>query len=132
ETYRWAHDARGSEYFASFWLQLVRYLSRAKLLATGGVELATDKDEYRLAEPVSLRVRFFDDRMAPAADDGVTVVVEQESAGRRRITLHRDSANRGLFYGLATNLPKGQYRAWLAEPATTDNPAATRFTVQAA
>lgn len=132
ETYRWAHHPAGDQYYQTFWLQTVRYLSRAKLLGTGrAAELTTDRESYRLGDPVTLRARFLDDRLAPESDDGVTVVLEQQGGSRRRVVLHRDTASRGLFLGLSSDLGEGNYRAWLAEPVTTQQPPSTRFTVQA-
>ncbi len=58
-------------------MQTIRYLCRSKLADAGrSATLTTDRREYAQGEPVRLRVRFADERLAPAEDDGVTVVVE--------------------------------------------------------
>ena len=89
ETYRWRYRV-GDTYFARYWIQSIRYLCRAKLLAAGrAAELATDRDEYRRGEAVELRVRFLDDSLAPQADDGVLVVLQREGGERRNVTLRR-------------------------------------------
>ena len=62
--------------------------------------LTTDRREYRRGESVRLRVRFADERLAPAEDDGVTVVLEHQGHKTRRIQLHRSTAGRGMFEGL--------------------------------
>lgn len=132
ESYRWARHPQTERYHARYWTQLIRYLSRSKLLeGTRAVELATDRVEYRRGETVRLRVRFFDDRLAPEADDGVRVMLEHDSGTRRQITLRRDAASRGIFEGLASNLADGAYRAWVAVPTLPDTPPSQRFTVVA-
>ncbi len=132
ESYRWARHPQTERYHAQYWTQLIRYLSRSKLLeGTRAVELATDRVEYRRGETVRLRARFFDDRLAPEADDGVRVMLEHDSGTRRQITLRRDAASRGIFEGLASNLAEGAYRAWVAAPTLPDTPPSQRFTVVA-
>ncbi|NLF68524.1 MAG: hypothetical protein GX575_05645 [Candidatus Anammoximicrobium sp.] len=132
ETYRWARHPGGERYYARYWLQMLRYLSRAKLLEGGRLaELTADRTEYRRGETVRLRARFFDDRLAPSSDDGVTVLLESEGNQRRQLTLHRDAASRGVFEGLAGNLPDGKYRAWIATPALAGQPPSQRFAVVA-
>lgn len=132
ETYRWARHPGGEGYYARYWIQTLRYLSRAKLLEGGRLaELTTDRTEYRRGETVRLRARFFDDRLAPSSDDGVTVLLESEGNKRRQLTLHRDAVNRGVFECLAGNLPDGQYRAWIATPTLSGQPPSQRFAVVA-
>jgi uncharacterized membrane protein len=130
ETYRWSQHPQGEQYYARYWLQTIRYLSRSKLLGTSrNVEISSDQEAYRFGEAVRLRVRFFDDRMAPDADDGVVVVMEQEGGSRRRFQLRRDAGKRGVFVGLITRLPEGDYRVWVAAPSGDAQPPATRFTI---
>jgi hypothetical protein len=47
------------------------------------------------------------------------------------VTLRRDAARRGVFEGLATDLPEGQYRAWVATPTLEGKPPSQRFSVTA-
>jgi hypothetical protein len=132
ETYRWARHPQGERYFARYWVQTLRYLSRSKLLQGNRVaELTCDRREYRRGEPVRLRVRFVDDRLAPVRDDGVTVVLEREGSKRRQLTLSRDDISRGVFEALAGDLPEGRYRVWLAVPTLEGQPPSQRFTVLA-
>jgi hypothetical protein len=117
ETHRWRWRV-GDVYFARYWLQMLRFLARAKLAQAGRLAtVSTDQGEYRRGESVRLRVRFFDERLAPAEDDGVTVVVERTGGQRQRITLHRTAGGRGYFEGLLSKPAVGSYRAWLAVPA---------------
>ena len=77
ETWRWRYRI-GDVLFARYWVQAIRFLARSKLLGEDrGAELTVDREEYLRGEPIQLRVRFLDERLAPAADDGVTVVVER-------------------------------------------------------
>jgi hypothetical protein len=131
ETHRWRFRS-GDVHFSRYWIQTIRYLCRAKLLAAGRTaELTTDRDEYRRGEAVGLRVRFLDDRLAPEADDGVAIVVQREGGQRRTVTLRRQAADRGVFEGTAGELADGQYQAWIASPVLEGQPLARRFVVSA-
>ncbi len=95
----------------------IRYLSRSKLLGKDRTaELSTDREEYPRGEPVRLRVRFFDERLAPAADDGVVVISSGKGTRTAVLTLRRSSANRGVFEGVLTRPAVGSYHAWVATP----------------
>lgn len=129
ETWRWRFRA-GDVYLARYWIQTIRYLSRSKLL--GGnrqIEIDADPPSARRDEAVRLRVRFLDDRAAPAEDDGVTIMLEREEGQRKPLTLRRNAAARGVFEGSISNLAEGKYRAWLAAPSVEGKPPATQFTV---
>ncbi|MCA9269054.1 MAG: hypothetical protein KDA41_11315, partial [Planctomycetales bacterium] len=68
ETWRWRFRT-GDAYWGRYWLQTIRYLSRAKLLGKSRTaEITTDRQIYRRGDAVELRVRFLDDRQAPADD----------------------------------------------------------------
>ncbi|MHB0955402.1 MAG: VWA domain-containing protein [Pirellulaceae bacterium] len=130
ESYLWSRYRGTDMYYERYWMQTIRYLSRSKLLGTSrGVELTSDRTQYFRGESVPLHVRFLDDRMAPVADDGVTVVVEQEQGRRQRIKLHRDLARRGVFEGSVSSLAEGAYRAWMATPTIEDQPPSDQFVV---
>jgi hypothetical protein len=129
ETYRWRFRL-GDAIYARYWVQAIRYLSRTKLLGDKGVELTADKLEYAQGEPVELRVRFFDERLVPDADDGVAVVVEGEGK-RQRVPLRRSSASREIFEGTMANLTTGDYEAMITKPALEKIPAAANFQVVA-
>jgi hypothetical protein len=111
ETWRWRWRV-GDLFFARYWIQTIRYLSRSKLYeGDRSAVLTTDRQEYRRGEPVPLRVRFMDDRLAPPEADGVTVVVQCEGQQDRRLKLHRSAAGRGVFEGTLTNPPVGACHA---------------------
>ena len=104
ETWRWRRRV-GDVFFARYWIQTIRYLSRGKL-AEGqrSAELTTDRREYHPGDPVRLRVRFADERLAPADDNGVTVVVEQQGHKKQPVQLHRVAAGRGIFEGVLSTI----------------------------
>lgn len=131
ETWAWRYRV-GDVYFARYWIQTIRYLSRSKLLGKDRTaELATDREEYPRGEPVRLRVRFFDERLAPAGDDGVEVMLEREGDKNRRIALRRSSAHRGVFEGVLTRPAVGSYHAWLVTPTLEGRAPADDFIVVA-
>jgi hypothetical protein len=117
-------------YFARYWVQTIRYLSRSKLLGKDRTaELSTDREQYPRGEPVRLRVRFFDERLAPAADDGVTIMLQREGDKNRQLALRRSSANRGVFEGVLTRPSVGSYHAWLVSPTLEGRAPADDFLV---
>jgi len=131
ETWRWRFRV-GDLYFARYWLQTIRYLARSKL-AEGdrAATLRADRREYRQGEPVRLRLRFHDESLAPAEDNGVAVVVESSAGKTQRLQLQRDGASRGAFEGGIENLPLGTYHAWVAVPQLSGGAPATDFNVVA-
>jgi hypothetical protein len=130
ESYLWSRFRGSDVYYERYWMQTIRYLSRSKLLGTSrGVELTSDRAQYYRGESVPLHVRFLDDRMAPVADDGVIVVVEQEQGRRQRVKLTRDLARRGIFEGSVSNLAEGSYRTWIAAPTVENQPPSDEFVI---
>lgn len=130
-TWRWRFRV-GDVFFARYWVQTIRYLSRAKLLGKDrSAELSSDRRQYRRGESVRLRVRFLDERLAPADDAGVMLVLEQQGGKKQRIQLRRHRSVRGVFEGTLSNTADGSYHAWLASPALEGEPPATDFLVVA-
>jgi hypothetical protein len=130
ETWRWRYRV-GDLYFARYWVQTLRYLSRSKLLGKDRLaELAADRREYRRGEAARLRVRFLDDRRAPADEHGVSLVVEHH--GRKQVLpMTRNAASRGIFEGVLPQLNEGPYHAWVGTPALEGHPPAVDFLVVA-
>jgi hypothetical protein len=129
ETWRWRYQT-GDVYFARYWIQMIRYLCRSKLAEVGGsVVLSTDRREYAEGESVRLRARFADERLAPADDDGVVVVVEQAGQKTQRIALRRESAGRGSFVATLDRPRAGSYHVWMAAPALDGKTPPADFTV---
>ncbi len=130
ETWRWRWRA-GDTFFARYWVQMIRYLSRSKLFGgEGSVVLSTDRREYLPGRPVRFRLRFSDPRRAPADDEGATVVVEQQGRQTRSLKLRR-GGSQGIFEGVLPSAASGRYHAWLSSPAVEDRAAAVDFVVAA-
>jgi hypothetical protein len=116
DTWRWRFRV-GDVFFSRYWVQTIRYLSRSKLLGKDrSAELTTDRRQYRRGEPVRIRTRFTDERVAPAEDDGVTVMVEREGHKNERVKLSRNATSRGVFEGLLPGAAEGSYHLWIATP----------------
>lgn len=131
ETWRWRYRV-GDVLFARYWIQTIRYLARSKL--TEGdrtAALSADRREYRRGEPVQLRVRFADERKAPAADNGVTVVVEHLGQQTRRVQLGRSSFSQGVFETQLPDLAIGTYHVWMAVPTVEGQAPSADFKVAA-
>jgi hypothetical protein len=129
-TWRWRIGV-GDVFFARYWVQTIRYLARGKLTSGRGAELVTERREFRRGEPVQLRARFRDTRLAPAGASDVTVLVEAPGQARRRAVLHRNPTAAGVFEGVLADLTEGRYQALLAEPQLPGDPPAARFAVVA-
>ncbi len=131
ETWRWRYRV-GDALFARYWVQTIRYLCRSMLSEAGeGAELTTDRREYQQGEPVTLRVRFDDPRRAPAADNGVTVVVEQRGRQTHRLQLRRSAAGQGIFQATLADPGLGDHHAWVAVPTLEGTAPSTDFHVAA-
>ena len=129
ETWRWRRRL-GDVFFARYWGQTLRYLSRSKLAGAGrSAKLTTDRREYTRGETVRLRVRFADPRLAPAEPDGVTVVLEHQGHRTRRIRLRRGGSGREVFEGILSQPQVGSYHAWVAIPAMEGRAPAVDFSV---
>ncbi len=123
ETWRWRRRV-GDVFFARYWIQMIRYLCRSKLVGEGSLD-------YIPGDPARLRLRFADERLAPPEDDGVTVVLEHQGHRTRRIQLRRSGWGRGVFEGVLTGLHPGSYHAWVAIPAMEGRAPAVDFTIAA-
>jgi hypothetical protein len=127
-TWRWRAEG-GEKSFARYWVQTVRFLARGKLGKGRGVQLTTDRREYRRGEPVQLRARFLDTQLAPNGNE-VGVLLNAPGQPRRRVTLQRNAAIPGLYEATLTDLADGQTEAVLVEPQMKDAPTA-RFNIVA-
>ena len=129
ETYRWRRRV-GDLYFARYWIQTLRFLTRSKL-AEGdrSARLSTERHDYALGDPVRMQVRFSDDRLAPLDDNGVTVELKQIGRQTQKVQLHRMETGRGHFEAVLNNLPAGGYHAMLISPPSAGRVSAADFVV---
>ncbi len=114
ETWRWRWRT-GDLYFARYWVQMIRFLCRAKLDATGaGPRLAADRRRYALGEPVRMTLRFPPEQPAPGPGEEVSVVLEELGKQLRRVSMQQSELDERLYEAVVRNLPVGEYRAWPA------------------
>ncbi len=131
ESWRWRYRA-GDAYFGRYWIQAIRYLSRAKLMGQDrAAELMTDRLVYEQGEPILLRARYHEDKFAPTPGEPVQVTVERQGGSRQVVTLSRTPASTPIYEGQATGLPEGEYHGWITSPASDTVPATTDFRVEA-
>ncbi len=129
DTWRWRYQV-GDIYFARYWVQTIRYLSRTKLLGKDqAARLSSNRREYGRGEPVRLRLEFTDERLSPPGDRGTTIMLRRGDQPERQITLHRNPTHRELFEATVADLPQGNYHAWLIDPVLPGEPA-TDFLVK--
>ncbi len=128
-TWRWRIGA-GDTYFARYWVQMIRFLAHGKLGKGRGVELTTDRREYRRGEAAQLRARFLDAQLAPAGDE-VVVLVDAAGQARRRVMLRRNPSIAGVYEGTIPDLTEGQYNLLMIRPELSGHPPAVRFSVVA-
>ena len=129
ETYRWRRR-EGDRYFARYWIQTLRFLTRSKL-AEGdrSVRLSSDRGKYPLGVPIRLQVQFRDEGLAPLDDNGVTVELEQIGRQTQKVQLHRTETGRGRFEAVLNNLPAGGYHVKMIAPALPGRVSAADFVV---
>ncbi|QDU44482.1 von Willebrand factor type A domain protein [Symmachiella dynata] len=129
ETWRWRYRV-GDLYFGRYWVQVIRYLSRSKLLGRDrGAELTVDRKEYMRGTPVQFRVNFLDDRLISASETAVTVVVQQHGGPRRQVDLKRLPQAPTIFEGTFANPVEGTYHAFIASPTFENAPPSVDFRV---
>lgn len=129
ESYRWRFRV-GDAYFGRYWIQTIRYLSRPNLADENRLaELTADRREYQRGESPRLRVRFADDRRAPAEDDGVSLAIERPGERRQTLRLTRSSVERGIFEGTLERPGEGKYHAWITSPSFAGKPPSVDFRV---
>ncbi|MFN0053072.1 MAG: VWA domain-containing protein [Planctomycetales bacterium] len=130
ELWRWRFRT-GDTYYGRYWVQVVRFLARSKLLGKDPTaELTVDRKVYRSGEPVLLRVRFLDEKLAPAANDGVSVVVEKSDGTQKKLTLTRLPEAPTVFEARLTQMAEGKYHAWVAAPSFAKSPPAEDFEIR--
>lgn len=131
ESWRWRFR-RGDLYYGRYWIQAVRYLSRGRLIGKDRTaELSVDQLVYQRGQPVTMRVRFVDEKFLPTDASGVTVMVERKGEGRQPVKLTRLRESPTMFEGQVARLTDGSYHAWISQPAFNEAPPSTDFRVEA-
>jgi uncharacterized membrane protein len=124
ETYLWSRNERTQHHYARYWLQMLRYLSRGKLLSEDEpVRIVTDRSEYQTGDPVRISLRIATSLVGFEHETPVTLMIQHENGSRSEVALAKDD-DRGSFDGTIDDLKPGAYRIWLVSPQLTPPPAA--------
>jgi uncharacterized membrane protein len=126
-TWRWRADG-GARFFARYWIQAIRFLAHGRLANGQGMELTTDRREYRRGEPVRIRVRFLDTRLAPSGDK-LTILINALGQARRHVSLRRNPTAPSVYDGELTDLTAGDYDALMLESEPSGKNVTARFKV---
>ena len=131
ESWRWRFRT-GDLYYGRYWVQVLRYLSRAKLLGKDrGAELTVDRRTYRVGDPVQIRARFLDERLVPQAESGVEVLLERTGGGpARKVSLRRVREAATVFEAVLPDLGEGAYHAWISAPVFGGVPPSQDFRLE--
>lgn len=131
ETWRWRFRT-GDLHYGRYWIQAVRYLSRGRLIGKDRTaELSVDQLVYQRGQPVTVRVRFVDEKFLPTDPSGVTVVLDSKGEGRQSVKLTRLREAPTMFEAQLPRLAEGTYHASITQPAFKEAPPATDFRVEA-
>lgn len=127
-SWRWRKRVE-DRYFSRYWVQAIRFLSRAKLLGKNrSVELIVDRQRYRRGEPVSLRLRFLDESQAPRPGESATITLEQGNQSKS-VTLTSLPDRPTLFEGVLPAADVGRYQVRLISPKIEGNQSSAEFIV---
>jgi hypothetical protein len=124
-SWRW-RIGNGDKYFARYWLQAIQFLAHGKLSKGRGVQLTTDRHEYRRDETAQIRAKFLGAETAP---DDVSALVSSKDEPARRVSLHRNPQIPALYEGSITQLKDGEYEVVLLEPRLASKAPVVRFSV---
>jgi uncharacterized membrane protein len=125
ETWRWRYQV-GDVFFARYWIQTIRYLSRTKLLGKDqAARLSTNRKQYAQGEPIRLRLEFTDPRQSPADGRDVTILLRHGDQAERQLKLTRSPTNHELFEATLDPLPEGNYQALVVDPPLPGEPSAS-------
>lgn len=131
ETWRWRFRT-GDLHYGRYWIQAIRYLSRGRLIGKDRTaELSVDQLVYQRGQPVTLRVRFVDEKFLPTDASGVTVMLDRKGEGRQSVKLTRLRESPTMFEAQLPRLAEGSYHAWVSQPAFNEAPPATDFRIEA-
>lgn len=130
ETWRWRFRT-GDLYHGRYWVQAIRYLSRGRLIGKDRTaELTIDQQVYQRGQPVTVRVKFVDEKYIPADTEGVVVTVERKGAGRQAVKLTRLRDLPTAFEGQLNRLAEGTYHCWVSQPAFKEAPPSVDFRIE--
>ncbi|MBV8558168.1 MAG: VWA domain-containing protein [Planctomycetaceae bacterium] len=123
DTWRWRFRV-GDRYFGRFWIQTIRFLARSKLIGQKQAEIQTDRHRYQRNQPIQIRVRFPNPALAPPGGE-VSVLVERQGRGSRRLTMKLAPGSHNLFEGSLPPEAEGDYTVRLLPPPVLEGPIPT-------
>ena len=130
ESWRWRF-LKGDLYHGRYWIQAIRYLSRGRLIGKDRTaELTVDQMVFQRGQPVTVRVKFIDEKFIPPETDGVSVTLERKGEGRQTAKLTRLRELPNVFEGQVTRLADGTYHGWISQPAFNEAPPSVDFRVE--
>jgi uncharacterized membrane protein len=116
-TWRWRNKVEDL-YFARYWIQSVRLLSRSKLLGKNrSVEMMVDRRRYRRGDPVQVTVRVLDESILSAGDGTIQVAFDRADGTTRSVALARRQDGQAIFEGMYQQTDDGSYRVRWMSPA---------------
>jgi len=98
ETWRWRQN--GVEPYARFWLTALRYCAGGRAGGNRRAEIALDRRNYSVGDPVRISARFLSDRLEPVAARTVELRVEREGRDAGKVTLRQVGAEPGRYEGV--------------------------------
>jgi hypothetical protein len=120
DTWRWRFRV-GDKYFGRYWIQLLRFMARSKLLGNRQAELIADRARYQRGDMVQLRVRFVNPAVTPPGDR-VRVELARQGLPPRILDLPKVVGSNNLFQTSLNTLAEGSYTARLLPPPVLDPP----------
>jgi hypothetical protein len=120
DTWRWRFRV-GDKYFGRYWIQLIRFMARNKLLGNRQAELQADRARYQRGDMVQLRVRFVRQSLAPATGS-VRLELAREGMAPKLLDLPKVAGSTNLFQTSLNTLPEGNYSVRLLPPPVIDPP----------
>lgn len=118
DTWRWRFRV-GDKYFGRYWIQLLRFMARNKLMGNRQAELIADRARYQRGDMVQLRTRFINPSLAPPGNS-VKVELTRPGQASRVLELPKVAGSNNLFQTALNTLSEGSYTARLLPPPVLD------------
>lgn len=132
ETWLWRYVTGDYPWFYPFWQQAMYWTREGKLLGARRYRLNVDKERYTRGEPVQVYAHAYDEKFHDKTDPQIDVFVDPPAgrAGLERIkvTLLKDKAREGYYYGQYRPDDTGLYRIWAGDEDESTR-ATAKFTV---
>lgn len=118
DTWRWRFRV-GDKYFGRYWIQLIRFMARNKLLGNRQAELQVDRARYQRGDMVQIRVRFVNQSLVPGIDS-VKVELGRPGLAPKVIDLPKVAGSKNLYQTSLNTLAEGSYTARFLPPPVVE------------